>query len=180
MAGSVNKEALIAAYKAGQSIPQVAKAFGVPRSTARYHLLRAECLRTRAHGVILAAADGRLGGGLRGKTREISEQHRANISRGRSEWARKNAMGVSLKPSGYLEYTRGHNKFRSVHVVEMEKRLGRRLLPDEHVHHIDGDKLNNNPNNLALVTASGHARLHRREELLAGKSRERKKDGRFS
>ena len=48
----------------------------------------------------------------------------------------------------------------------MERRLGRRLRPDEHVYHIDGDRLNNDENNLALVTRSGHARLHRREERI--------------
>lgn len=32
----------------------------------------------------------------------------------------------------------------------MEKKLGRRLLPKETVHHIDKNKKNNNPNNLEL------------------------------
>lgn len=29
-----------------------------------------------------------------------------------------------------------------------------------HIHHIDGDKSNNSINNLTIITASGHARLH--------------------
>jgi hypothetical protein len=61
----------------------------------------------------------------------------------------------------------------------MEARIGRRLLPDEVVHHIDGERANNNQNNLALMTRSAHTRLHRFEEAMAGNVRERNKNGRF-
>ena len=180
MPGSLNVDAMIAAYDAGHSIPQVAEEFGVSRSTARRYLFEAGVLRSRSEGIQIAAESGRLGSGNRGKKRKFTADHCDKISRGRAKWAEKNAAGVSVKPNGYAEYTRGPNKHRSVHVVKMEKRLGRRLLADEHVHHIDGDKLNNASNNLALVTASGHARLHRFEESLTGVSRERKENGRFS
>lgn len=36
------------------------------------------------------------------------------------------------------------------HILVAEKKIGRSLLPEEVVHHIDGDKLNNNPNNLMV------------------------------
>jgi hypothetical protein len=42
----------------------------------------------------------------------------------------------------------------------MEKRLGRFLRPDEHVHHIDGNGHNNAENNLQLVSSSDHGREH--------------------
>lgn len=168
MAGSLNKVMLIEAYQGGESIPQVAERLGVSRSVARYHLHKAGVLRSRKDGVRKAANDGRLGSGLRGKSRTFTDSHRENISKARLRWADGgNAIGVSLKPSGYVEYTRGKHKGRSVHVVAMEHRLGRQLLEDECVHHIDGDKTNNEENNLALVTRSGHARLHRREEKLS-------------
>jgi len=56
---------------------------------------------------------------------------------------------------------------------------GRKILPDEVVHHIDGDRNNNNINNLALMTRSAHSRLHRREDQISNNNRKRSSDGRF-
>jgi hypothetical protein len=44
------------------------------------------------------------------------------------------------------------------HVVQL--REGRTLSSNEIVHHIDGDPLNNDPNNLAILSRSEHQRLH--------------------
>jgi len=43
----------------------------------------------------------------------------------------------------------------------MEAKLGRYLTPEEVVHHIDGDKENNDPDNLMLFANNGeHTRFH--------------------
>ena len=176
---SVNKVIIVDEYVAGASLTELAKRYNISVSTARYHILKAEALRSRAEGIRNAAASGKLGAGLRGKKRTFSASHRASIVRARAIWAEENAVGFSVKPSGYLEHTRGEHKGRSVHVVVMEHRLGRKLLPDEHVHHIDGNPLNNAENNLALVTRSGHARLHRLQDAMSGNTRERAENGRY-
>lgn len=167
MAGSVNKVILIDLYQQGRSIPDVAAATGTAPSTVRYHLKAAGVLRSRADGVRLARH--KLGSGLRGKRRApFTVEHRRAISEARLA---ADSKGTSLKPNGYIEYTRGEHKGRSEHVVLMEQRIGRRLLPDEVVHHIDGNRSNNEINNLALMTRAAHARLHRREERLCREAR---------
>ena len=55
-------------------------------------------------------------------------------------------------------YRKSH--YRHEHRIVMERILGRSLLPNEIIHHIDGDKLNNNPENLMLLTRAEHALLH--------------------
>jgi len=160
-------EAPVRSYAAGKSLTEVAAEFELPVSTVRHHVVKAGLLRSRGDGVRMAAAAGRIGAGLRGKSRTFSPSHKDAISASRRAWAETHACGLSQKPNGYVEHTRGVHKGRSEHVVLMEQRLGRRLLPDEHVHHIDGVRSNNHPDNLALVTRSGHARLHRFQEKLA-------------
>jgi len=53
---------------------------------------------------------------------------------------------------------------RHEHRVIGEKIAGRKLRSDEHVHHIDGDKHNNDPSNLIVMSASDHAKLHANKE----------------
>lgn len=53
------------------------------------------------------------------------------------------------------------NGLYPLHRVLAENRLGRLLEPNEHVHHRDGDKTNDRPDNLEVLLASAHAREHR-------------------
>jgi len=174
-------ESISEMYVSGMSIPQISDATGICRSTVRHRLLASGVtLRSRAEGVRDAAKNGRLGSGLRGKSRQFSDAHRQAISDARSKWGDKNAKGTSLKQNGYLEYTTGPHKGRLLHVVKMEEQIGRRLKRGECVHHIDENKLNNDLSNLALMTVSAHAKLHRIMDAQRGKVRERDKNGRFS
>jgi HNH endonuclease len=180
MAGGIGqelREKLAAMYVAGQSIPQISGRTGINLSRVRHELLKAGvALRSRSEALRIREG---LGDHLRGKTRTFSVDHCQAISAARTAWGEANAAGVSIKASGYVEITRGEHKGRGEHVRIMEERLGRHLLQDEVVHHIDRDRSNNDPNNLALVTRSGHARLHRFEDRLEGVKRSRV-NGRFS
>lgn len=159
-------------YKSGMSIPQVSKETGIPRSTLRFRFLNAGILRGRAESVRIAASDGRLGSGMRGRKRDFSDEWKSRIA----ESKRGIGVGRSLKQSGYYEITMGANKGRLEHVVVVESIIGRRLYHNECVHHIDHDKTNNDPSNLRLMTKSDHARLYALEN---SENRERDTSGRY-
>lgn len=58
------------------------------------------------------------------------------------------------------EHPLAHRNKIAEHRLVMEKHIGRYLEIDEIVHHIDGNKQNNNISNLQLMTASEHVKLH--------------------
>lgn len=156
-----------ALYASGLSTKQVAIALGLNLSAARKAILSGGA-KMRRTGFL--TEEGRAAiqkGGRARKGVKRTPEHCDAIAKARRAWGEENSVGFSTKPNGYVEYTRGPNKFRSVHVVLMEERIGRALLDDEVVHHIDGDKSNNDINNLALMTRSAHTRLHRREQRIS-------------
>ena len=50
------------------------------------------------------------------------------------------------------------------HRVVAEQKYGRKIKENEHVHHIDGNKLNNHPDNLEILTEQEHRFKHRTVE----------------
>ena len=56
--------------------------------------------------------------------------------------------------------THGHHRYAYEHDLVAEQKTGRRLSDGEIVHHIDGDRWNNDPANLTVETRSDHARAH--------------------
>lgn len=177
MSKGVNKVIIVDLYQSGMSIPEVAANTGKHQSTVRHHLSKAGVLRSRADGVRNAASRGRLGCGMRGKTRVFTESHCSAIATAMRRHADQHARGLSAKPSGYVEHTRGEHKGRSQHRVVMEQHIGRKLRGDEHVHHKDGNRSNNDISNLELMTISEHMAHHAKEN---SPKRRRNTDGTFA
>src|SRR3990167_8423549 len=73
--------------------------------------------------------------------------------------------------NGYREiYHPDHNrknKYIREHLLVMSKEIGRDVKYPENVHHIDGDKLNNDISNLCLcANVSEHMKIHHSMELI--------------
>ena len=75
--------------------------------------------------------------------------------------------GKYLAHDGYMMLHVGGDRgvsnwgqYRKEHKVVMENKIGRQLKKQEVVHHIDGNKINNNENNLWLANHRGHRKAH--------------------
>ena len=92
------------------------------------------------------------------------KQRQAKLGICREDHPRWNG-GKGITHDGYIRvytdpYTRDYE-----HRVIMEKHLGRKLRPDEHVHHINEDKSDNRIANLKIVTNEEHRKTYHRSDF---------------
>ncbi len=72
------------------------------------------------------------------------------------------STGYEIVYVGNDHHLNNGNGYAYKHRIVMEEKLGRKLNPGEVVHHIDGNRLNNDPENLVAVKSNGaHLNLHR-------------------
>src|SRR4051794_11278632 len=71
----------------------------------------------------------------------------------------RRGSGEGWMEGGYWYVYRDGKKIAR-HRLIVQEREGRLLASDELVHHVDRDPLNNNPDNLVILSRAEHQRLH--------------------
>lgn len=65
---------------------------------------------------------------------------------------------------------------RDLHRYIVEQYLGKQLPYNKVVHHIDGDKMHNHPDNFEIMTRANHSRLHQLGKKLSVETKDRIRD----
>ena len=91
------------------------------------------------------------------------------LQRGKNHWNYKEGRIKSV--DGYFQVSIKGIKYYE-HRLIMEELIGRKLKKNEQIHHKDGDRSNNDPENLELISTKEHLRLE-------SEKRDRDKKGRF-
>lgn len=77
-------------------------------------------------------------------------------------------IGVRVNKGGYEVYKKSDRKWKPIflHVVAAEDMMGGELPDKMDVHHLDGNKRNNEPGNLMVCSRGYHVEMHLREKAM--------------
>ncbi len=76
--------------------------------------------------------------------------------------SRKGSLETRVNRSGYQQFKDpSTGTWTLTHRRVAEKLVGGLIFPGREVHHIDGDKTNNRPSNLTIVSKAKHRLIHR-------------------
>lgn len=80
----------------------------------------------------------------------------------RSYSGRNRSLSTRTNSSGYQQFKdKRTGRWVLTHRRVAEKMVGGKIYPGREVHHIDGDKSNNRPSNLTVLSSARHRRIHR-------------------
>jgi DNA-binding NtrC family response regulator len=171
MKGYQNKQELEDKYKELKSMLKVAQYYGVSKKLILNYMNKFEIPRNEMGKKIdTHKAKTMLDNGYRLK--DVAKELKISMTTAREKLKAKGIESDRFhkhyreKDSGYIlilkpSHPRADKSgYVPEHTLVMEQMLGRLLKPDEVVHHINGNKSNNQPENLRLMTAFQHKQLH--------------------
>ena len=146
---NLNPEEVIAAYKAGESIRELAKRLGCSTMPIRDMLYKTATPTRRID------------------YRIVGRQYPKRVATYNADGRRKS--GRIIDWNGYVRILDPNHDgpgtpYWFEHRLVWEAAHSRQLLPNERVHHINGMKTDNRPENLVALTHGAHSRLHRKQE----------------
>lgn len=86
---------------------------------------------------------------------------RCIVSRRSKSIGGRRSIQTRVNSSGYQQFKDPNTgKWMYMHRRVAEKKLGGKIGPGREVHHIDGNKTNNRPSNLTVLSKAKHRHIH--------------------
>ena len=97
-----------------------------------------------------------------GKSYGRSYRSGSSYKRGYSSGSRRSSGIRTRTKNGYAQYNSG-NGWKWTHRRVAEKKMGGSIRPGYEVHHINGNKRDNRPSNLRVLSKAQHRAIHRKK-----------------